>query len=136
MSSRRIRKAADPTTANTFAAQVPFLELGISGVTRYGAISRVYERWSRLACAIAAADIVAATSELVSRCSAPLQVSSGASAARSRPFTPSVICSGNPPTRVAIGIDPRACAIVTTALCVAVFVWGLGLPYPLLTGLG
>jgi hypothetical protein len=27
-------------------------------------------------------------------------------------------------------------AIGLTALCVAVFVWGLGLPYPLLTGLG
>jgi len=27
-------------------------------------------------------------------------------------------------------------AIGLTALCVAVFVWGLGLPYPLLTGFG
>src|SRR6266851_1941451 len=42
----KIRKAApDPTTENTPPGRAPYVELGITGVTRYGGISRVYEEF-------------------------------------------------------------------------------------------
>src|SRR5713226_10709202 len=37
--------APDRTTENTSSTRAPFVELGITGVTRYGGISRVYEEF-------------------------------------------------------------------------------------------
>src|SRR5579859_29241 len=44
----KVKKTQSNATAeNTSPSSAPFLELGITGVTRYGGISRVYEEFLR-----------------------------------------------------------------------------------------